>query len=168
MGEFSVQRVSIWTRVNRAEELESIVNQPKNAMTELERSFDLTWCNCGECIIMPSRREMAEYLSQSATCITRHQNFELVCLNSAVFERNNVCWISEIQASTWQSCRLSIPTIRKYACSLSLSLSLCLEVGSYCYIWLKNWPAWQSLLIYNSHSELFLKQINNKSCNPCY
>ena len=45
---------------------------------------------------MPSRREsiccqefehyMAEYLSQPATCITRHQDFELVCLNSPVLE----------------------------------------------------------------------------------
>ena len=29
---------------------------------------------------------MAEYLSQSATCITRRQDLKLVCLNSAVLE----------------------------------------------------------------------------------
>ena len=47
-------------------------------------------------MIMLSRREsiccqefghyMAEYLSQSVACISRHQDFELVCLNSAVLE----------------------------------------------------------------------------------
>ena len=47
-------------------------------------------------MIMLSRREsiccqefeqyMAEYLSQSATCISRHQDCELVCLNSVVLE----------------------------------------------------------------------------------
>ena len=67
------------------EELGSLVNQPQNAMTELEKSFDLTWCNCGVCMIMLSRKEsiccqefehfMAEYLSQSATCISCHQDF---------------------------------------------------------------------------------------------
>ena len=75
------------------EKMESIVNQPQNAMTELKRK---NWCNCGECIIMLLRREsiccqefehyMAEYLSQSVTRISRHQDFELVCLNSAVLE----------------------------------------------------------------------------------
>ena len=96
MGEFSAQGYQYEPEFIE-EELESIVNQPQNAMTELERIFDFTWLNCRECMIMPSRREsiccqefehyMAEYLSQSATCITRHQDFELVCLNSAVPEK---------------------------------------------------------------------------------
>ena len=95
MGEFSAQWYQYGPEFTE-EELASIVNQPKNAMTKLERSFDLTWRNCGECMIMLSRREsiccqefehyMAEYLSQSASCISRHQDFELVCLNSAVLE----------------------------------------------------------------------------------
>ena len=41
MGEFSAQ----WYKYEpefTEEEMESIVNQPQNAMTELERSFDLT------------------------------------------------------------------------------------------------------------------------------
>ena len=56
MGEFSVQGYQYEPEFTE-EELESIVNQPRNAMIELERSYDLTWCNCGECMIMPSRRE---------------------------------------------------------------------------------------------------------------
>ena len=66
--------------------VESIMNQPQNAMTELERSFDLTLCSCEECMTMLSRRVgqefehyMAKFLSQSATCISRHQDFELHC-----------------------------------------------------------------------------------------
>ena len=72
MGEFSAQGYPYKPEFTE-EELGSIVNQPQNAMSQLESSVDLTWCNCGECMIMPSRREsiccqefehyMAEYLS---------------------------------------------------------------------------------------------------------
>ena len=55
MGEFSAQGYQYEPKFTE-EELERILNPPQNAMTELERSCDL-WCNCGECMIMPSRRE---------------------------------------------------------------------------------------------------------------
>ena len=45
MEEFSAQGCQYELEFTE-EELESIVKQPQNAITELERSFDLSWCNC--------------------------------------------------------------------------------------------------------------------------
>ena len=56
MGECSDQEYQYEPEFTE-EELESIVNQPQSAMTELERSFDFTWCNCGECMIMPPKEK---------------------------------------------------------------------------------------------------------------
>ena len=56
MGEFSAQ-VYQYEPEFTEEVLESIVSQPQNGMTELERIFDLTWCKCGVCMIMSSSRE---------------------------------------------------------------------------------------------------------------
>ena len=55
MREFSAQGYQYEPEFT--DELETIMNQPRNDMIELERSYDLTWCNYGECMIMPTRRE---------------------------------------------------------------------------------------------------------------
>ena len=84
MGEFSAQGYQYEPEYSM-EEWENIERQQRSTTSEHERSSDLSWCHCGECMTMPTRREstccqefehyMIEYLSQSTKCITRHPDF---------------------------------------------------------------------------------------------
>ena len=62
----------------------------------------LEFCTCQNCVILPTQEEckcckdfqhfVDQYIGDDCTCITLHQDFETVCLNTTVLETACICF----------------------------------------------------------------------------
>ena len=80
-----------WEPEYNEEELAEIERENQRRTSPVnERSSDLNWCLCNNCITMPTIKECnccqefehyyeADYLSSTVKCVTQHCDFDIIC-----------------------------------------------------------------------------------------